>query len=363
MRKWGVLLALICLFSFPSTVGAHPNDTGYSTLDIDGNRVSYRLFVVATDMPMFDANLDKRLTQEELDAQSEAILHYITEKLRIESGGQPLTQEQASMQLSEKATGAGVEFLLQYQWNTATARLQNMESIDIHYQLFFDDGAPAHQSILLAQGENLNYQDVAHFNQREFHIDLFQGGTSANLWHALWVYFVLGIEHIVFGYDHLLFLLLLAIASVRVKEILIIVTAFTISHSLTLLLVASGRIQADLYWVEIFIAISIGYVALENILVKEAKWRWALTGVFGLIHGMGFAGALAETGLPKSNIIMTLLSFNIGIEAGQLALLAVFMPLLFWLRKFGWYRNALIVVSGFMLLLACYWVIQRSGLL
>jgi hydrogenase/urease accessory protein HupE len=149
-------------------------------------------------------------------------------------------------------------------------------------------------------------------------------------------YFALGVEHIVLGIDHLLFLLGLVVAATRLRDVLWAVTAFTLAHSATLALAALGFVAPDPAFIEPLIALSIAYVGFENLLGRARPSRELVAFGFGLLHGLGFAGALAEVGLPvqRSDTLLALLWFNAGVEAGQLALLAGVLPLLFRLRRF-----------------------------
>jgi len=144
--------------------------------------------------------------------------------------------------------------------------------------------------------------------------------------------FKLGVEHIITGVDHLVFLFGLLLVGGRLSALLGVVTAFTVAHSLTLGAAALGLLSPPPAVVEAAIAASILYVGVENLLVPEPRHRWRLTFVFGLIHGFGFAGALAEVGL-RDHVVPTLLAFNLGVEAGQLGVLAVVLPLLLLARR------------------------------
>src|SRR5262249_6169195 len=131
----------------------------------------------------------------------------------------------------------------------------------------------------------------------------------------------LGVEHILTGYDHLLFLLALIIAGRSVRSVAMIVTAFTVAHSVTLAAAALGVIHVPSWMVEAAIALSITYVAVENTLVTSPTGRWRTAFLFGLIHGLGFANVLGEMHLPAESRAWSLLSFNAGVEIGQLGLI------------------------------------------
>src|SRR6185295_8482239 len=145
---------------------------------------------------------------------------------------------------------------------------------------------------------------------------------------SAWSFFKMGIEHILTGWDHLVFIVGLILARARLRALFTIVTAFTIAHSITLALAVLDVWSPSSRVIEPAIALSIAYVGIENFFVKDASKRWRITFPFGLIHGFGFAGALQEINLPRSAIPTALVSFNLGVEAGQLAVLAIVLPLI-----------------------------------
>ena len=162
-----------------------------------------------------------------------------------------------------------------------------------------------------------------------------QNNSASNnsfLEHAV-QFILLGIKHILIGYDHILFLLALIVIGLSFKETLGIITAFTVAHSITLFLAVLQIVKLNPRFVESAIALSICYVAFENIFRKKINHRWVLAFGFGLIHGFGFASILQEFAIDKSNLIYIILSFNIGVEVGQLLVLLFILPILYLLRK------------------------------
>jgi hypothetical protein len=173
-------------------------------------------------------------------------------------------------------------------------------------------------------------------------------------------FFRLGVEHILTGYDHILFLFALMLGGGRLGSLLGIVTAFTIAHSITLALAVLGIVVIPSWVVEPVIALSIAYVALENIFRGRApSRRWMVSFLFGLVHGFGFAGALLELGLLPSGIVGSLLFFNLGVEAGQAMIVAALFPVLLWLYRFSWERRAVTAISGAVFVAAMAMVIER----
>lgn len=173
----------------------------------------------------------------------------------------------------------------------------------------------------------------------------------------------LGVEHILTGYDHLLFLFGLLVACRRFSTAAKIVTCFTLAHSLTLALAALDLVSLPGRVVEPLIAASIVFVGVENIVRRdEPRWRWALTFALGLVHGFGFAGALKEAGLGSTgaSLLVPLFSFNLGVELGQVAVAAVFLPLLWKLRELPAYeKHGTKVLSALVTLAGAYWFVTR----
>ena len=154
-----------------------------------------------------------------------------------------------------------------------------------------------------------------------------------------WSMVKLGVEHILTGFDHLVFLFGLILVGGRLRSLVGVISAFTLAHSITLALAALGLFAPSPRVVEPAIALSIAYVGVENLFVKDARRRWRITFPFGLIHGFGFAGALREIALPRAQVPVALVSFNVGVELGQLGVLAVALPLVMAARRAPWFGD------------------------
>lgn len=176
-------------------------------------------------------------------------------------------------------------------------------------------------------------------------------------------YTVAGFEHILpKGFDHILFIIGIFLLSIRLKPLLWQVTMFTLAHSITLSLAMLGVFTLPANIVEPLIALSIAYVGIENIFFKEIKpWRLVIVFAFGLLHGMGFASMLADFGMPENAFATALIFFNIGVELGQLTIIAIcFFGLSLWFRHKQWYRNMIIVpLSLIISLTGLYWAYDR----
>lgn len=195
-----------------------------------------------------------------------------------------------------------------------------------------------------------------------------------------------GVEHIASGMDHILFLVSLLLVSVwrrgeqpiwssalagwqaraqwrsAISEVLRLVTAFTLAHSLTLALASFGLVSPPSRWVESLIALSVLVAALDNIWPILRAPRWIVVFCFGLVHGFGFAGAMQDLGLARQDLAWPLLGFNLGVELGQLLLVAAVLPVAFWLRRTTVYRHAVVLPGSLAIaLLAALWLYERTA--
>jgi len=178
-------------------------------------------------------------------------------------------------------------------------------------------------------------------------------------------YVRLGFTHILpYGFDHILFILGIFFLNPNLRSVLWQATAFTVAHSITLALAATGTIHPLSSVIEPIIALSIAFIAIENIFITSLKWwRVIIVFAFGLVHGMGFAGALAEIGLPEKNLLSSIISFNVGVELGQITiiLLANFI-LVNWIKEKKWYRGKFLIPASACIAVFALWLTyQRLG--
>ena len=181
---------------------------------------------------------------------------------------------------------------------------------------------------------------------------------------VFYIYLQLGFTHIIpLGFDHILFILSLFLLSPKLKTIIWQATAFTVAHSITLGLAMYGKIQSPPHIVEPIIALSIFFVAVENIITDKLKpTRILIVFAFGLIHGLGFAGVLNELGLPKNEFLNALITFNVGVELGQLSIILMAWFLFAkWFNQKPWYRKWVVnPISAIIAIIALYWTIERA---
>lgn len=206
------------------------------------------------------------------------------------------------------------------------------------------------------QGQDQTTQPAPSTEQDQPNATAPEPQTTTSSWFS---FFKLGMLHIITGYDHLLFLFALLLRKQTLKQYLSIVTSFTLAHSITLSLAVLGWITLPSPFVEATIAFSICYVALENIFRKEIRHRWSITFLFGLIHGLGFASILKEMEITKSHLAVALVNFNLGIEAVQLAIVLLLVPLLTYIFRLKISSRFIQIGSSIIFILGAIWLMER----
>src|SRR5262249_20021684 len=283
---------------------------------------------------------------------------YVTHRLALAADGAPCALQLGAGALTELSDGA--YWALPLMASCAHAP----RSLEVAYSLLFDIDS-MHRGLAHLAGQTAILRDA-----RRVRIDL-DPPTSV----ASFASFVReGVWHIWMGIDHILFLLCLILPAVFqrrtqrwaaadslrdvCKEVFEIVTAFTLAHSITLVISAVGLVALPSRFVETAIALSVVAAALNNIL-RTVDARWAVAFALGLLHGFGFSSVLIDLGLPSHELIGALLGFNLGVELGQAAIVVALLPVLFWIRRTLAYQALLWVGSGAVAILAALWSYQR----
>ncbi|SEJ08003.1 Hydrogenase/urease accessory protein HupE [Cribrihabitans marinus] len=229
--------------------------------------------------------------------------------------------------------------------------------------LTWPDGAGA--LVLRQQGVEEPYTGYINGGETSPEIAL-AGGAAKTGWETFVDYIPVGFDHILpKGLDHILFVLGLFFLSPRLRPLIWQISAFTLAHTVTLALGALGVVRVDPGIVEPLIAASITFVALENVFARRLHaWRPLVVFGFGLLHGLGFASVLGEFGLPDAQFLPALIGFNIGVELGQLAVIALaFLSVGFWFRNKWWYRGRIAIPASVTIaLIGAYWVVERTML-
>lgn len=254
------------------------------------------------------------------------------------------------------------------------------ESSAIHFDLAFAPGtgerlelrsrlierlALGHRQFLTLRGAGAETRGARLLDARAngYELDLAAFRQSEERPATFWGFLKLGIEHILLGFDHLAFLLALLLAGSKLRQAAAIITSFTVAHSITLGLATFDLARLSPAIVEPLIAGSIVYVGIENLMGRGTRHRWLLTFGFGLIHGFGFATVLRELGIGESgaSAITPLLSFNLGVEIGQLAIAALLLPLLWKLRRGPSYVPKYAPACSLLIMLAgVWWLLERT---
>jgi hypothetical protein len=361
-----LLAALLMLALLPAQ--AHKPSDSYLALTIKGQQVSVQWDIALRDLDYalgLDQNGDGELTWDEIRGQHQAIAAYAIERLALSTaqGACPIVMGE---QLVDNHTD-GAYTVLRF----SAACPGAIEALTVGYRLFADID-PQHKG--LVRLEHGGQTSTAIFSPDSARQSL--SLASPSRWTQFSDYVRHGVWHIWIGFDHILFLLSLLLPAVLVPvpaaskqaqtmraaffDVLKVVTAFTLAHSLTLTLASLHVLALPSRWVESAIAASVALAALNNLLPLFRGRRPQFAFLFGLIHGFGFAGVLADLGLPQSSLVLPLFGFNVGVEIGQLAIAGVFLPLAFALRKTWFYRKLLTTGSALIVMIAAVWLVERA---
>lgn len=358
MLRVGRTLSLaLCLVLLPARwAAAHALNTSYLTLELDPGEVRAVIRVHLDDVLRAfpaDANHDGRLTTDEVPGAVGLLQPFFQEHTQLALDGRetPLAREALrSHPVVEDASGQ--EFLeLRYGW----PRSQPPAQVRVRIEWFEPFGQDHTVLMQLTHGTE-RQQVVLSIGEPE---SLFALNIPRSRWQQAADFLRLGIKHIFFGFDHLCFLAALIIVGGRLRDLVTTVTSFTLAHSATLILATLGIITPPSRLIESLIAVSIIYVAVENLLVPRPGHRWALTFGFGLVHGFGFAGVLREAGLPQQGLISSLLAFNVGVEVGQVTVVAALWPVVSWVNRHPHRRALVIGWSALVLLCGLGWFLDR----
>lgn len=362
LRCAQIALCSLLYLSAVQLANAHP--PGLSSVDVllaaagmDVN-ITFAIDDIEAFSPM-DSDFDAEVTPAEQEAAKPAIAAFVASEFKVAIDG---TEQQP-------APGV-VDFDAQNNAHIALHFAQSPVStlgITAEFLSKLSNGHKQYVSIKNATGELGQKMLTQQDNQLQFAL----GATSTTAAEphasgkATFVEFLLlGIEHIVTGYDHLLFLFSLLVVTHSFWPAIKIITFFTIAHSITLALAGANILDIPSVIIEPFIAATIVYVGAENLLRGEhPKGRALLTFCFGLVHGFGFAGVLREMGITSgdSGILIPLFSFNLGVEIGQLSIAAVVLPLIWWLHTKPAIGKRLTPVGSALACLAgVYWFVERT---
>jgi len=383
MKALVVILFLSLLVMNASVVNAHELSSGYLTLNAgEENTYSGELLLKPDDIGQvagLDTNGNGALTWGEIHQNQPLLERYITKVLSIRVDDSPC---EINLSMPNIRSVSGDSYLV----SPIQVMCESDGTLGIHYDGIFEH-SPTHkllvnvnladqsgsrlQSSSKSSSDNTSVTSVLDTDSRSVTFD-----ASTTSLTALFISLVYeGVWHIFIGIDHILFLVatLLTVNLVReqkqwqkepstsriLKHTVILVSAFTLAHSITLTATALNFIALDSRLVELGIAISVLLTALNNIYPLIVRLG-IITFAFGLLHGMGFASVFADLNAQSNNLVLSVVAFNIGVEVGQLAIVAVLLPLLLWLRHFAFYAKTLMpLLSSIIAIIAINWTIQR----
>ena len=369
LRGASIFLLLFAMFFAAPAARAHKPGESYLHLKVSDSRLTGQWDISLRDLDAtigLDANGDGAVTWDELRARHKAIVSYALARLRVRVNGVERELVVTDQQVASYPDGVYSVIVFSIE------DLRKPRELEVTYRLFFDTH-PEHRGLVnVESGNGTNRVAVFSLARATQQFDLANPAATTELLDFIGE----GVWHIWSGFDHLLFLIALLLPAVLQRDaagwramesfrpalinVVKIVTAFTVAHSITLSLAALELVNLPSRFVESAIAASVLLAALNNLrpLVRERVWLVAF--VFGLLHGFGFASGLADFGLKQGALLLPLVGFNLGVELGQLAIVGVFLPLAWALRASWFYQHlTLRLGSTCVLLVAATWLVQR----
>jgi hypothetical protein len=362
------LVLWVVLLGVHLSASAHKASDSYLVIDAKGAEVSAQWDIALRDIDFalgLDGDGNGEITWGELRSRRAVVEAWAMSRLALQRGGSCFLKT-TSLQVDSHTDGAYAVLHIAGQCPASAGDLQ------LAYRLLFDvDGL--HRGLLRLTVDGTTHSTVLSPSSGELRFSA--AGVSRLL--QFQRYLGQGIWHIWIGFDHILFLLSLLLPAVLMRsgnrwqgvvrfrdawiEVLWVVTSFTAAHSITLSFAALGWISLPSRLVESAIALSVMLAAANNLYPVVTQRRWLVAFCFGLIHGFGFASVLAELGLPADALLLSLIGFNLGVEVGQIAIVAGFLPLAFALRHTWAYRRGIFISGSLLiLLLASIWLAERA---
>lgn len=364
------LLIGLLVLGGTATAEAHRPSDSYLALRVEGARVEARWDIALRDLEHaigLDGDGDGAITWGELRSRHDAISAYALARLRLDADGAACAGRPADHLVDRRSDGTYA--VLRFDVDCPAAP----RALGLRYDLFAELD-PRHRGVVHVDGGGAARTLVVGGRRSTEHVEL----ASAGAWQTIADFWRDGVWHIWVGFDHILFLLALLLPAVLRRdaaggwhavggfgeafgETLKVVTAFTVAHSITLTLAALGAIHLPSRLVESAIAASVVLAAVNNAFPLFSERRWLFAFGFGLLHGFGFASVLAEPGLPTTSLVLALLGFNAGVESGQIAIVAAFLPLAYLARRsWAYQRFTLVGGSCAVAVLALVWLLERA---
>ncbi|MDQ3624757.1 MAG: HupE/UreJ family protein [Verrucomicrobiota bacterium] len=354
-------LALIGLFALTLRALGHTPDTSYTKVKVAGEELEVTFafdLLTLGRIAALDANRDAQITPEELRRAAPQIGEFLRRNVMFSIDGAPAGLGEAlPMRCDDPRPAIPVSdfpsTLARFPFRQTLGRAPR--ELSMRYDIFRQLGE-RHTVLVTVAQDGREEQDVISELAPAWTYDV----RAEPSWLAQSARFLkLGVKHIFLGYDHILFLLALIVVS-SLRELVKIITSFTVAHTITLALAALEIVRLPSRLVETAIAVTIMFVALQNLWTPNPAHRWALTFVFGLIHGFGFANVLRDLELPVRGFTRALLAFNLGVEIGQLAIVAAILPVTLWLSRSSAGAKVKAAVSVAIYVFGTAWFVERA---
>jgi hypothetical protein len=375
---WPCVLLLIAIASASGSAQAHSSSNSYITVSSFNEAAVLRADINLRDIDLvfdLDQNKDGKVSWGETLAKTAELKVWLEQGIQLSTKGQKCALAKMNIKASDHADGT----YLSVEWTVACLDVaeDGLSGLTLRYDLMFDQDN-LHRALVKIDLPNFQSSAILSPDRPEFTLTKASGSSLK----VLERYLLEGVWHIWIGIDHVLFLLSLlilaclepnrksviqwpAVQNVKtaVLDILAVVTAFTLAHSITLGLTIFKWLEPSADLIEPAIALSVVAAALNNLLGWAALRRWQLAFAFGLVHGFGFANVLVDLGLPSDQLAIALGGFNLGVELGQIAIVLLFLPLAWWLRNTLFYRWVVVVGGSLTIaVLGIIWTLQRTVL-
>ncbi len=365
MRRLLLFLVFSIAMMWSVCASAHDEMVSASRVEVTERAIVWRVDVGIDGLRKVVTVPDGDLDETAVDSLRASIEQYLLRSIQLDVNGRPVAGEARGVDVvyePSMVTGAPrvarivveMEFVSPEAIRTASARLALFASITSQHRAVIDVRRGGQSSQVVRVGPTA--------------VDLGPLAAKSSTWQEARAFAGWGIRHILSGYDHIAFLLALLLATARWRDVVKIITAFTLAHSLTLLLSALQIVHLPTRLTEAMIAASIVYVAAENMFGSRSRpHRWLLAFGFGLVHGLGFASGLRERLAESGHVLLPVLSFNVGVEIGQLAIVATVLPILSLvrgmsgkMREGGDGQRFFRAASFPILAVGTFWLVQRG---
>ncbi len=361
-----LLLLALLLVALPSY--AHTTSTSYLNFNLTGQFITGTWQVSLNDIHLvlgLDTNNDSKLIWSELKTQQQKIITELNRSIKLTSVNTNCTILSNKLMIDRRALAV----FLSIPFKTDCLSTVNF---NIHYNFLFEQDA-FHKNIISIDNNHNTSIAILSYSNRSYHYDT----SNSNRLSHFFDFIIQGIIHVLIGLDHVLFVICLLLSATllvnyqnsprpKVKSLLSntfkLVTAFTIAHSITLILAATKTVSLSPDIIEPIIAFSVVVLAILNLVSRKQYRHWPIVFIFGLIHGFGFAFVLDDITLPTGSLLSALFGFNVGVELGQLIIVVSILPILYLMYSKKYYQQLIIPVSSVVIAaIGLFWFVQRTS--